>query len=213
MTLQTSRKNCAAFSTIEGEVDREQNSRQLPVPVNSCASSAQPSSQTIDYSSHSSAIHLVPQQPWVGVGLPKSHLYPAGVEIFTQGTDSLEVFFVQSGLLKLLRSEGNGHEIVLDLRFRGSFVGSAAAIRSTLHPFSAITLTSCELTRVERETFLHLLTVDASLSERVRDLLSEEVLNQVARISQFACLSARQRLELVQRQGCTSSTTKFDPLF
>ena len=125
----------------------------------------------------------------------ESHLYPTGVELFHQGNPAVDVYFVEDGLIKLIRAEESGHEIILDLRFRESLVGAAAAIQNSFHAFSAVTATACKLIRVNAQQFRSLLAEDASLSSHVNEILSGEVLNLVARISQIACLPARQRLE------------------
>ena len=131
-----------------------------------------------------------------------SHTYPPAVELFRQGGNPADVYFVQTGIVKFTRSEANGQEILLDLRFPGSLVGSAAAISERPHPFAAITVTRCTLTRWSARSFVSLLDNDTSLAARVREILSDDVLDHVARISQLACLPARQRLEQLLWQFC-----------
>ncbi|HXT61420.1 MAG TPA: Crp/Fnr family transcriptional regulator [Pyrinomonadaceae bacterium] len=131
-----------------------------------------------------------------------AHIYPASVELFSQGAHPGDLYFVHSGILKLARLERNGQEILLDLRFPGSLVGSAAAIKEKPHPFAAVTVTSCTLTRLSSRKFLSLLATDISLAAHVREILSDEVLDHVERISQLTCLSARQRLEQLLWRFC-----------
>jgi CRP-like cAMP-binding protein len=124
-----------------------------------------------------------------------SHSYPAGVRLFIQGARADAVYLLQQGLVKLTRSEANGHEVIVDLRFPGSFVGSAAAIREAHHPFTAMTATRCQLTRWNCRGFLLRLGTDELFSKYVVNALSNEVIDHIAHISQLACLPARQRLE------------------
>ena len=131
-----------------------------------------------------------------------AHIYPPSVELFSQGAHPTDVYFIHSGIMKLTRSEDNGQEILLDLRFAGSLVGSAAAIRQKPHAFTAITITRCALTRWNSGKFLSLLATDVALAARVREILSDEVLDHVSRISQLSCLPARQRLEQLLWQFC-----------
>jgi CRP/FNR family transcriptional regulator len=131
-----------------------------------------------------------------------AHIYPPTVELFSQGAQPADVYFIHSGIMKLTRSEDNGQEILLDLRFGGSLVGSAAAIRQKPHPFAAVTITRCVLTRWSCGQFLSLLAANANLAARVREILSDEVLDHVTRLSQLACLPARQRLEQLLWQFC-----------
>ena len=131
-----------------------------------------------------------------------AHIYPPTVEVFSQGAHPADVYFIHSGIMKLTRSEDNGQEMLLDLRFGGSLVGSAAAIRQKPHPFTAVTITRCALTRWNSGKFLSLLATDVALAARVREFLCDEVLDHVSRISQLSCLPARQRLEQLLWQFC-----------
>ena len=134
--------------------------------------------------------------------LGDSHVYPPAVELFRQGEPAGNVYLIHNGILKLTRSEANGQEILLDLRFAGSLVGAAAAISQKPHPFAAVTVTRCALTRWSSRNFLALMATDITLASRVREILSSEVLDHVARISQLTCLPARQRLEQLLWQFC-----------
>jgi CRP-like cAMP-binding protein len=123
------------------------------------------------------------------------HAYPEYVELFGQGADPADVYLVNSGIIKLTRSEANGQAILVDLRFAGALLGAAAVISEKPHPFAAITVTRCALTRWSSQKFQSLLATDTKLADRVREVLSDEVLEHVARISQLTCLPARERLE------------------
>lgn len=131
-----------------------------------------------------------------------SHTYPPAVELFSQGAYPANVYLVQTGIVKFTRSEANGQEILLDLRFPGSLVGSAAAISEKPHPFAAVTVTHCTLSRWSARSFVSLLDTNTSLAARVREILSDDILDHVARISQLTCLPARQRLEQFLWQFC-----------
>ena len=136
-------------------------------------------------------------------GKPRdTHVYPAGVELFAQGENPNEVYFVHAGLLMLSRVESNGRRILIDLMFPGSLLGSAAAIRSMPQPTTVVTATSCRLSRWRSEEFVSLVAQDASLSYRVLEMLSTDVLDHISRISQLTCLPARQRLEQFLWQLC-----------
>jgi CRP-like cAMP-binding protein len=131
-----------------------------------------------------------------------SHTYPPAVELFSQGANPADVYLVHTGIVKFTRCEANGQEILLDLRFAGSLVGSAAAISDKPHPFAAVTVTQCKLTRWSAPSFVSLLDTDTGLAARVREILSDDILDHIARISQLTCLPARQRLEQLLWQFC-----------
>ena len=100
-------------------------------------SSMQPTARQIwDYRSDPSKREPVPWEFGLNsTRLQESHSYAAGVELFHQGADAHDVYFLQRGLFKLIRSEDNGQEVLLDLKFPGSLIGAAAAILSRPHPF------------------------------------------------------------------------------
>src|SRR6266496_4836021 len=109
-----------------------------------------------------------------------SHSYPAAVRLFSQGIRADAVYLIQKGLVKLTRSEANGHEVIVDLKFPGSFVGAAATIREAHHPFTAMTATRCKLTRWNCRSFLLRFATDDLFSRYVVNALSNEVIDHIA---------------------------------
>src|SRR5439155_25910431 len=70
-----------------------------------------------------------------------------------------------------------------------------ASIRKKMHLLTAIISTNCKLTHLKVLRFLDLLSTEIKLGLVIQDTLCDEVLNQAARMSEIACLPARQRLE------------------
>src|SRR5262245_51768279 len=70
--------------------------------------------------------------------LPSPQEYVAGIELFQQGSRPCDAYLVIRGLIKLVRLDANGRELILALRHAGSFVGAAAAITGAVHPMSAV---------------------------------------------------------------------------
>ncbi len=129
------------------------------------------------------------------LGCADSHVYPAGVELFRQDSSPGQIYFVETGVTKLTRYEENGGEFILDIRFPGSLLGSEALIRQRPHSFSAATATPCRLMPLSASHFLRLLKTESILATFLQDSLCAAVLSQAARMSEIACLPARQRLE------------------
>jgi CRP-like cAMP-binding protein len=59
-----------------------------------------------------------------GVGLPRD--YPAGATMCVEGDPVIHVFILMTGLVKVVSSTSDGHEIVLALRGDGDIVGEIA---------------------------------------------------------------------------------------
>jgi CRP-like cAMP-binding protein len=122
-------------------------------------------------------------------------MYAPGIELFRQDSAANEIYFIQTGLAKLTRHEGNGSEFILDMRLPGSLLGAEAVIQRKAHSFSAVTATNCTVTRLSAPRFVDALRNEPRVGWLVNEILSGEVLNQAARMSEIACLPARQRLE------------------
>jgi CRP-like cAMP-binding protein len=129
-----------------------------------------------------------------GVGLT-SQSYPPAVELFHQGETAEELFFLETGIAKLVYSEESGHDLIADIRLSGSVLGLSAVIRNQSHHLTATTASRCRLIRVSASRFMELVRGDPALAMTVQHILSDEVINQAARIAEIACLNARQRLE------------------
>lgn len=121
--------------------------------------------------------------------------YPIGAELFQQGSKPEEVFCIDSGIVKLIRLESDGQELIVDLRFPEWLVGAAAVIIEEPYAVTAVTVTQCRLRRIPATGFRYLLKSDINFSWRVHRMHSHKVNEQVNRISQLACLSARHRIE------------------
>lgn len=150
--------------------------------------------KNVSYEPHSTVRPFDRFRSAISAGI-NSHLYPTGVNLFHQGEVPVEIFLVETGLAKLVCSEESGRELIVDIRFAGSLLGLSAVIRNESHPMTAITASPCRLMRISAGQFRDLLGENTQLGSSVHHLLSAEVINQAARITEIACLTARQRLE------------------
>jgi CRP/FNR family transcriptional regulator len=129
------------------------------------------------------------------LGSPLPQVYPVATELFQQGTLAQEVYFIDQGAIKLVYVNPDGKEVSIGLRSSGWLLGAAAVILNEPHPVTAVTLTRCYLYRMTSETFRHLSNNNASLSAYLQQVYSREVYQQMMRIAELECCSARQRLE------------------
>jgi CRP-like cAMP-binding protein len=128
-----------------------------------------------------------------------AQIYPASVTLHRQGAVAAEVFFIESGLVKLVRSEEGGRELIADLRFAGYLLGDAAVISNRPHPLTAITLIETSVRRITAKVFCRLLQTDERFAWGVRQAQSREAFDNLARITQLGCVPARHRLEHLLR--------------
>ncbi len=124
-----------------------------------------------------------------------AQIIPEGSELFRQGSRAREIYSIEKGLVKLIRSEADGKEGIAAIRYPGWLLGADSVILDAPLPVTAITVTACQLTRVPAEEFRGLIRTDADLSWKLHQMMAREVYSQVARLTGIECLSARQRLE------------------
>lgn len=136
---------------------------------------------------------------WLSL-LPAPQLYPVGTVLIQQGCEPGDIFFMEDGLAKLVRIDGNGREQILGLRGPGWFLGAAFVMVGRSHPASVVAVTPCTVRRLSREAFLEMMATQPGLSWHVHRMHSREVLSQFHHMADLGIKTARQRLERVLRR-------------
>lgn len=142
---------------------------------------------------------------WLSL-LPSAQLYPVGTVLIQQGCESGDIFFIEDGLAKLVRIDGNGREQILGLRGAGWLLGAAFVLVGRAHPASVVAVTACTVRRLSREVFLEMMAEQPGLSWHVHRMHSREVLSQFHHMADLGVKTARQRLERVLRRLATATT-------
>ena len=115
--------------------------------------------------------------------------------LFLQGNPPKEVFYVERGLVKLLRLNESGQEFVVGLQSQGSILRAASVIVREPYPFTATTITSCALTPIPADLFLNIVKTDEKFGWYLHEVHSREVHRHVSQLTALKYLSARQRFE------------------
>jgi len=126
---------------------------------------------------------------------PPSLSYPAGVVLFRQGGSADEVFYLEHGLVKLVRLQPSGEETIVGLRSAGWFLGAAAVVLGRAYAVTALTVTPCGVARIRAAQFRQQLRSNGALSWRVHGMHSEEIYTEITRVADDRSRSARERLE------------------
>lgn len=137
-----------------------------------------------------------PADEWaefLGASMP--YIFPPGTEIFQQGTKARMVCLLKSGLVKLMRVEEDGQQMIVGLRSCGWLLGAESALLESPQAVTAVALTRCDLRCVSCSQFRQLVRHDPRLSWKVHQVQSREVYSQIRQLSGLGCLSARHRLE------------------
>jgi CRP/FNR family transcriptional regulator len=125
--------------------------------------------------------------------------YSAGSDLFQQGFPAEEVVFLDDGIVKLIRLEDDGRQLIMGLRTAGSVLGVAPAVAERTHPATATTLTACTVRHLPASVFRQLLRSSHATSWQFQQMLSDEVCELAVRLSELACCASRQRLERALR--------------
>lgn len=129
-----------------------------------------------------------------------AQVYPAGAELFRQGDSAQEVYFIDSGIIKLVCLNEDGGQTIVGLRSRGSILGAAAVMVNKPHSLSAVTLSNCGARCFPAAGFRHLLQTDAEFTRLCFQSHSLEYYEQVANIARLAGVPAQYRFEHLLRQ-------------
>ncbi len=116
-------------------------------------------------------------------------------EIFRQGDDVEAVYFVSWGCVKMVRSEYNGREVIVSLRYPGRLLGVATAIAEMPYEMSAVASSDCALERIPIGAFNELIEKDNRLFRRVAKAACRNSLEITAHLMRINELSVREHLE------------------
>ena len=111
-----------------------------------------------------------------------------------QGDPPQDVFLLRSGLVKLIRTQESGHEVIVGLRSTGWLLGAAAAIDENPQPATASTVTLCHVVRISVCAFRTMLRDDPAFSWGVHRMHTQEVSAQLGQLGDLGALCARDRL-------------------
>jgi CRP-like cAMP-binding protein len=128
------------------------------------------------------------------LGFSEALAYPAEVVLCSQGESLPEVFHIEDGLVKLLRTHPNGSERIVGLRPAGRYVGATAVILDEPASATAVTVTACRVSRVSAPCFRQRLYGDPELSWRLHRMHSQDIDDGLARAGELSCVAARDRL-------------------
>jgi CRP/FNR family transcriptional regulator len=120
--------------------------------------------------------------------------YPPAVELFRQGQLLQEVFSLDTGFVKLTRVTSDGREMIVDLVFAATWIGTAAVLMDSPAPVSAVTCTELWARRAPASAFRQRLQEDAQFSSEIQRVHAREWCHHTDWIAQLASSNSRQRL-------------------
>jgi len=96
--------------------------------------------------------------------------------IFSQGDAANSIFYIRKGKIKVTVHSEHGKEAVIAILGKGDFFGEGALAGQKLRVSTAVALTECEITRLEKEFVIRELHDEPALSEMfVAHLLARSI--------------------------------------
>jgi CRP-like cAMP-binding protein len=115
-------------------------------------------------------------------------------KLFTQGSPCRELFWIERGWIKLVRTEGTGNDIIVGFCQSGSLLGAGAWIAECVHPLTASTRTSARVWRLGTHVLDHAFE-DRRLRRAILRRIGMEAVGHAVRCGALGCLGAGEHLE------------------
>ena len=127
-------------------------------------------------------------------------------QIFAEGDLPRYVYLVNSGKVKLYKTNDYGKEYIIHIAKEGEFFGYTALIQDLPYEITAAAMEDVELSLVPKADFVQLLHADRNVSSRFVKMLAENITEKEEQLLQLAYDSIRKRvaealLTLQEREG------------
>jgi DNA-binding response OmpR family regulator/predicted DNA-binding protein (UPF0251 family) len=114
--------------------------------------------------------------------------------LFSESDLPRYLFFVNSGKVKLFKTNDYGKEYIIKVFNEGDFFGYNPLIMNQKYTYSAATMENTELTLVPKEDFLKLLYSNRDVSSRFIKILVDNIAEKEEKLLQLAYDSIRKRV-------------------
>lgn len=128
-------------------------------------------------------------------GFPKPDQFGRDVMLAQHGAASSKVYWIESGVVKMVCLQADGTELITGLRTNGWIVGAQGALVPARKEPVAITATKCELRSLPVETFVKTYQELQTLSRHVTNMLALELALRLRANSSVRHSTTRTRLE------------------
>ena len=138
----------------------------------------------------------------------KTKMLKSKESLFMEGERPRYLYFVNSGQIKLHKTNDFGKELILKMYRKGEFFGYTPLIKNELYSFAATTLEPSEVTLIPAEDFIKLLFANRDVSIQFIKMLADNVSDKEEQLLNLAYSSVRKRvgdaiLELHAQNGGT----------
>lgn len=132
--------------------------------------------------------------------------FPKKSEVYTEGGAPRYFYQVQTGKVKIFKTNDDGKELIVNIVGAGDYFGHIPLLKGGLHTDSASALEDTQLILIPKEDFIHLINSSRDVSAKFIKMLAGNVATQEEQLVQLAYNSVRKRvadalLRLYKRYG------------
>jgi CRP-like cAMP-binding protein len=120
--------------------------------------------------------------------------YTSGQVIFQEGSRSLGLYCVHTGMIKLTKTGGDGKEQIVRLAKGGDVLGYRGLVTGTVHSASAVALDDCTVCLVRKQDFFRQMEMNPVFSRNLISLLSNALAEAEERMLHLSYKPVRERL-------------------
>jgi CRP-like cAMP-binding protein/ActR/RegA family two-component response regulator len=114
--------------------------------------------------------------------------------LFHEGDLPRQLYFINSGKVKLYKTNDDGKEYILKVFSEGEFFGYADLIKGTNYAESAAAMEPTECSLIPKEDFLQLLHANKDVSSKLIKMLADNIIEQEGQLLNLAYNSIRKRV-------------------
>lgn len=133
--------------------------------------------------------------------------YPKGQIIFAPGQRTNEVYFINTGWVRIYRTTSDGRQVSVALRYPGDFIGLAEMFSGSERECFAEAMDDVSLIIIWREEFRKLLAQKPDFSAKIMKLMGIRLREAQNTIHDFICNQTQGRLALVLKNMAERSGT------
>lgn len=114
--------------------------------------------------------------------------------VFSEGDYARYLHFVNSGKIKLFKTNEFGKEYIINICKEGDFLGYTPLLTGEGYPYSAAAMEDSEISLIPKEDFLNLIHANRDVASRFIKILADNIAEKEEQLLQLAYNSIRKRV-------------------
>lgn len=123
-----------------------------------------------------------------------ARVYKKRDEIYKEGGYAKGIYFVNSGKVKIFRTNEQGKELITELHKEGDFFGYLSLLKNESYTTTAVALEDSEVYMIPKDDFFALIYKNAEVSKRFIEMLTNNIQENEEQLIKLAYNSVRKRV-------------------